>query len=79
MRVKVTEGGMAVQGARLTFRFARPDAAPFYTQAVTDSAGAAEMRIDAQEVDLPDAAVLVQANVSGRTATRKFRLRKLEE
>jgi hypothetical protein len=79
MRVRVTEGGSAVQGARLTFRFARPDAAPFYTQAVTDVGGTAEMNIEAQEVDLPDASVLVQANVAGRTATRKFRLRKLEE
>jgi hypothetical protein len=79
MRVKVTEAGAAVPGARLTFRFARPDAAPFYTQAITDAAGAAEMKIEAQEADLPEAAVLVQANVAGRTATRKFRLRKLEE
>jgi hypothetical protein len=78
MRVKVTEGGSAVPGARLTFRFARPDAAPFYTQAITDAGGTAEMAIEAQEVDLPDASVLVQANVSGRTATRKFRLRKLD-
>jgi hypothetical protein len=79
MRVKVTEAGAAVPGARLTFRFTRPDAAPFYTQAITDSGGSAEMKIEAQEADLPDAAVLVQANVAGRTATRKFRLRKLEE
>jgi hypothetical protein len=79
MRVKVTEAGAAVPGARLTFRFARPDAAPFYTQAMTDAGGSAEMKIEAQEADLPDAAVLVQANVAGRTATRKFRLRKLEE
>jgi hypothetical protein len=79
MRVKVTEGGAAVPGARLTFRFARPNAAPFYTQALTDAGGAAEMRIEAQEAELPEAAVLVQANVSGRTATRKFRLRKLED
>lgn len=79
MRVKVTEGGSAVPGARLTFRFARLNAAPFYTQAVTDANGGAEMKIEAQEADLPDAAVLVQANVSGRTATRKFRLRKLDE
>ena len=79
MRVKVTEAGAAVAGARLTFRFARPDVAPFYTQAVTDATGSAEMKIEAQEADLPEAAVLVQANVAGRTATRKFRLRKLEE
>jgi hypothetical protein len=78
MRLRVTEGGSAVPGARLTFRFARADAAPFYTQAVTDSGGTAEMKIAVDESALPDSSVLVQANVSGRTATRKFRLRKLE-
>ena len=41
MQLRVTEAGAAVARARLTFRFARPDAAPFYTQAVTDAAGAA--------------------------------------
>ena len=35
MQLRVTEGGTAVRGARLTFRFARPDAAPFYTQVAT--------------------------------------------
>jgi hypothetical protein len=78
MRLRVTEGGSGVQGARLTVRFARPDAAPFYTQVVTDPAGDAEMKIEADESSLPDSSVLVQANYSGRTATRKFQLRKLE-
>jgi len=78
MRLRVTEGGNLVEGARLTFRFARPDAAPFYTQAVTDSAGTAEMRVELEESLLPDASVLVQANFSGRSATRKFRLRKID-
>jgi len=78
MRVRVTEGGSGVQGARLTIRFARPDAAPFYTQVVTDLAGDAEMKIEADESSLPDSSVLVQANYSGRTATRKFQLRKVE-
>jgi len=67
-----------VPGARLTFRFARAEAAPFYTQAVTDAGGNAEMSIAVDESALPDSSVLVQANVSGRTATRKFRLRKIE-
>ena len=40
--------------------------------------GNAEMRIDMDEASLPDSSILVQANHSGRTATRKFRLRKLE-
>ena len=78
MRLRVTEGGAAVEGARLTFRFARPDAPPFYTQLTTDSGGNAEMTLEMDESDLPDASVLVQATYGGRSATRKFRLRKLE-
>jgi hypothetical protein len=78
MRLRVTDGGTAAQGARITVRFARPDAAPFYTQVVTDAAGDAEMKIDANESSLPDASVLVQASFSGRTATRKFQLKKVE-
>jgi len=78
LRLRVTEGGAAVEGARLTVRFARPDAAPFYTQVVTSAEGEAELKIDVDEASLPDSAVLVQANYSGRTATRKFHLRKVE-
>jgi len=78
MRLRVTDGGAVVEGARLTFRFARPDAAPFYTQVVTDASGNAEMKMDLEESMLPDACVLVQASFSGRTATRKFRLRKID-
>jgi hypothetical protein len=78
LRLRVTEGGMAVEGARLTVRFARPDAVPFYTQLVTSLEGDAELKIDVDEASLPDSAVLVQANYSGRTATRKFQLRKVE-
>jgi hypothetical protein len=78
MRLRVTEGDAAVPSARLTFRFARPDAAPFYTQAVTDSAGAAEISIKVEESALPDSSIMVQANHEGRTVTRKFALRKGE-
>lgn len=78
MRLKVTEGGAAASGARLIFRFARPGAVPFYTQAVADSGGSAEIKIEVEESGLPDASLLVQANYEGRTATRKFVLRKAE-
>jgi hypothetical protein len=78
MRLKVTEGGAAASGARLVFRFARPGAAPFYTQAVADAGGAAEIKIEVEEASLPDSSLLVQANFEGRTATRKFVLRKAE-
>ena len=78
MQLRVTEGGAAASGARLTFRLARPGAAPFYTQAVADSGGAAEVKIAVEEATLADSSLLVQANFEGRTATRKFVLRKAE-
>jgi len=78
MQLRVTEGGAPAPGARLTFRFARPGAAPFYTQAVTDSVGSAEIKIEVEEAALPDSSLLVQANFEGRTTTKKFVLRKSE-
>jgi hypothetical protein len=78
MQLRVTEDGAAVNGARLTFRFARPEAAPFYTQAITDSSGTAAISVEVEESALPDASVMVQANHEGRTVTRKFALRKAE-
>jgi hypothetical protein len=78
MQLRVTEGGAAASGARLTFRFARPGATPFYTQAVADAGGTAEIKIEVAETELPDSTLLVQINQEGRTATRKFVLRKAE-
>jgi hypothetical protein len=76
MQLRVTEGGASVSGARLTFRFARPDAAPFYTQTVTDASGAAAISVEVEENALPDSSIMVQASHDGRTVTRKFALRK---
>lgn len=76
MQLRVTEGGAGAPGARLTFRFARAGAAPVYTQAVADSGGAAEIKLEVEEAALPDSSLLVQANYQGRTATRKFALRR---
>jgi hypothetical protein len=78
MRLRVTEAGSAVEGARLTARFARPDAAPLYKQVMTNASGDAEMKIEVEEASLADSSVLVQASYSGQTATRKFQLRKVE-
>lgn len=75
MNLRVTEGGVPIQGARLTFRFARPDAAPYYAQVLTDTRGCAEMSVYVDEKSLLDSSVLVQASFGGRTATRKFHLR----
>jgi len=75
MVLRVTDGGAAAEGARLTFRFARPEAPPLYAQVLTDSQVNAEMSVQVEEASLPESSVLVQASYSGRTATRKFRLR----
>ena len=75
MHLRVTDGGAAADGARLTFRLARPDSAPYYAQVLTDNSGNAEMSFQVDEASLGESSVLVQASYSGRTATRKFRLR----
>jgi hypothetical protein len=75
MHLRVTEGGATVEGARLTLRFARPDATPYYAQVLTDATGSAEMNVQVDEKSLADSSILVQASFGGRTATRKFNLR----
>jgi hypothetical protein len=75
MQIRVTDGGAAVSGARLTLRFARPDAPPYYAQVLTDAKGNAEMNVRVEEKSLSEASVVVQASFDGRTATRKFQLR----
>jgi len=78
MNLRVTEDGAPIEGARLTFRFARPDAAPYYAQVLTDAQGNARMSVQVDEQSLPDSSVLVQASFAGRTATRKFQLRQAD-
>jgi hypothetical protein len=75
MQIRVTDGGATVEGARLTLRLARSDAAPYYAQVLTDAQGNAEMSLQVDEKSLSDSSVLVQASFAGRTATRKFQLR----
>ncbi len=74
MNLRVTEGGTPVEGARLTFRLARPGAAPYYAQVLSDARGQAEMSLHMDENALADSSVLVQASFQGRTATRKFQV-----
>jgi hypothetical protein len=76
LRLRVTDGGNAVEGVQLTSRFAPQEGPPIYAQAVTDAHGQAEIRIPIEEAALTHSAVLVQASHGGRSATRKFRLRK---
>jgi hypothetical protein len=78
VRLRATEGGHGIAGARLTVRFARVNADPFYAQVETDGSGEAQLVFLVDESSLQDSSVLVQVNSEGRTATRKFQLRKLE-
>jgi hypothetical protein len=76
MKLRATEGGQGIAAARLTVRLARTDSDPFYTQVTTDASGDAELVFPVEEASLPDSSMLVQVNAGGRTATRKFHLRK---
>jgi len=77
MKLRATEGGQGIAGARLTVRFARANADPFYTQVTTDASGDAELAFLVEEALLADSSVLVQVNSGGRAATRKFQLRRV--
>jgi hypothetical protein len=77
MKLRATEAGQGIAGALLTVRFARTNADPFYTQVTTDPSGDAELVFMVEEASLPESSVLVQVNSAGRTATRKFQLRKI--
>ena len=77
MKLHATESGQGIAGARLIVRLGRPNADPFYTQVTTDNAGDAELVLLVEETELLESSLLVQVNSGGRTATRKFQLRRI--
>jgi len=77
MKLRATEAGQGIAGAQMTVRFARANADPFYTQVKTDASGDAELVFMVEEASMSDSSVLVQVNSAGRTATRKFQLKKV--
>jgi len=76
IRLMVTEGSSAVEGAQVTSRINVAEGSSLYSQGVTDASGTAELSISPGRRGLGDSTILVQAAHSGRLATRKFRLRK---
>lgn len=76
VRIVVSEGESPVEGAKVTARLRRSEGDPVYSQATTDSSGAAELKLGAGKPELSDSDILVQATHGGRVVTRKFRLRK---
>ena len=78
VRLLVTDAGSPAAGVKLVSRVDRPDEKPTFGDALTDSQGSAEIKFTLDEAALSQASILVQASHSGRTATRKFSLRKSE-
>src|SRR5215469_16137712 len=78
LKVRATEGGQGIANARLTVRLARSSGLPSYTQATTNGAGDAELELQVEESSLHESSILVQLHAEGRTATRKFRLKRVE-
>ena len=78
MSLRATEDGKGIANARLTIRLTRSNADPFYTQAVSDASGDTTISFPIQESALADATILVQVSADGRSATRKFQLRRVE-
>ncbi len=76
LRLLVTDAGAPAPGVKLVSRVDVPDTNATFTDATTDAQGAAEMKFSLDESVLSQASILVQANHAGRTATRKFSLRK---
>ncbi len=72
----MTDAGAPAPGVKLVSRVDVPDTNATFTDATTDAQGAAEMKFSLDESVLSQASILVQANHAGRTATRKFSLRK---
>ncbi len=78
LKLRAIEAGQGIAGAGLIVRFTRPNMEPSYRQLTADAAGDAEVVFAVDESELADCTLLVQVNSGGRTATRKFQLRRAE-
>lgn len=78
MKLRATEDGKGIRNARLTIRMARANGAPVYSQVTSAASGDADVDFPIEESALADVSILVQMNVEGRTATRKFQLRQVK-
>ncbi len=76
MRFLVTRDGTPVQGAEVISRLELSQEAPVHSRAVTGADGVAEIPIRAGASPAGELSVLVQAVEAGKSASRKFRLRK---
>jgi hypothetical protein len=76
MHFQVTDAGQGVSGAEVVSRAGSGADAKIIASATTDAQGNAEMRIPIDEELRRESAITVHATHNGKSATRRFKLRK---
>jgi len=75
--VRITEeGGTPASGAQLTCRISSGQGPASYAYATSGGSGIADLRISLQGLNLADTALLLQASYRGKSASRKYALRR---
>lgn len=78
MHFQITDAGKAVAGAEVVSRVGSAADAPVVGRATSDGAGNVEMKIAMNDELRQEAAITVQATHGGKSATRKFRFKRVE-
>ncbi|HXE90925.1 MAG TPA: hypothetical protein VNK82_08190 [Terriglobales bacterium] len=76
MKLLVTDDGAPVSGARVAAKLSLDAQAPVVAQGTTDSSGSAELNVPMTPDAGKDSGVLVRAVWEGKSATRKFRVKR---
>ena len=76
MNLVVTDGGAPASGSRVAAKLSVDDHAPIVAQAATDDSGTAELKVTLGPDAGKDSGVLVRAAWEGKSATRKFRVKR---
>jgi hypothetical protein len=76
MKLLVTDGGAPASGARVAAKLSLDSQAPLVAQAATDGSGSAELTVPLGATAGQDSGVLVRAVWEGKSATRKFRVKR---
>ncbi len=75
LNVQVSEEGNPSNGAQITCRIAMPNGPAVYVYSTSNASGIADLKIATTGLQ-PSTGVLIQAAVHGKSASRKFNLRK---
>ena len=75
LNVQVTDDGAPAIGAQITCRVSMPNGPAAYVYSKVNNDGMADVRINTAGID-PNTGILIQAAVRGKSASRKFTLKK---